>query len=389
MQKQLEQHEDKINSTLHAKNTVSGGVADEVIYEEEEEYDYDSYEYDDEEEPSQKATVKRTTILSESDGERNSTATDISTPSRTRRDVSSQSVPQRDERYVPSTPYLKAFFNSKNKSEGLRLYATYFGKSTKYVNTSEISRFKYSTTEPLEYPTEGDYKTTASYNRRQLNSYRSPEYQEQRRVPEAVRPVRLRHRGQHGNLLLEDVELLLPQSSTREFVTENSRTPREQHCRMLAAHFVGDTSHYNANLHPHYRGNDIMNHPHGFFKDFEPAQWMTESGMLSSFTFNRTNGIFMVKEPGIYFMYAQIFFTARHERSGFYIKKNGDNVAQCMTTSHTSGSDVKRNTCFTAAIIHLHEHDKLSIREVDGSRFRDTSFKDSHSFFGLIQLKST
>ncbi|KAG8321575.1 hypothetical protein J6590_044406 [Homalodisca vitripennis] len=193
---------------LHAKSTVSGGVADEVIYEEEEEYDYDSYEYDDEEEPSPKATVKRTTILSESDGERNSTATDISTPSRTRRDVSSQSVPQRDE----------------------------------------------STTEPLEDPTEGDYKTTASYNRRQLNSYRSPEYQEQRRVPEAVRPVRLRHRGQHGNLLLEDVELLLPQSSTREFVTENSRTPREQHCRMLAAHFVGDTSHYNANLHPHYRG---------------------------------------------------------------------------------------------------------------------------------------
>ncbi|KAG8290420.1 hypothetical protein J6590_081694 [Homalodisca vitripennis] len=85
----------------------------------------------------------------------------------------------------------------------------------------------------------------------------------------------------------------------------------------------------------------------------------------------------------------EIFFTARHECSGFYIKKNGDNVAQCMTTSHTSGSDVKRNTCFTAAIIHLHEHDKLSIREVDGSRFRDTSFKDSHSFFGLIQLKST
>ncbi|XP_046685743.1 uncharacterized protein LOC124371457 [Homalodisca vitripennis] len=131
MQKQLEQHEDKINSTLHAKSTVSGGVADEVIYEEEEEYDYDSYEYDDEEEPSPKATVKRTTILSESDGERNSTATDISTPSRTRRDVSSQSVPQRDE----------------------------------------------STTEPLEDPTEGNYKTTASYNRRQLNSYRSPEYQ--------------------------------------------------------------------------------------------------------------------------------------------------------------------------------------------------------------------
>ncbi|KAG8321576.1 hypothetical protein J6590_044407 [Homalodisca vitripennis] len=144
-----------------------------------------------------------------------------------------------------------------------------------------------------------------------------------------------------------------------------------------------------ATLHELSERNDIMNHPHGFFKDFEPAQWMTESGMLSSFAFNRTNGIFMVREPGIYFMYAQIFFTARHERSGFYIKKNGDNVAQCMTTSHTSGSDVKRNTCFTAAIIHLHEHDKLSIREVDGSRFRDTSFKDSHSFFGLIQLKST
>uniref|UniRef100_A0A1B6MSB9 THD domain-containing protein n=2 Tax=Graphocephala atropunctata TaxID=36148 RepID=A0A1B6MSB9_9HEMI len=116
---------------------------------------------------------------------------------------------------------------------------------------------------------------------------------------------------------------------------------------------------------------------------------MMESGLLSSFTFNKTSGIFMVKEPGIYFMYAQIFFTSRHERSGFHIKKNGSNVGQCMTTTHSPGSDVKRNTCFTALILHLQEQDSLLITEVDGSKYRDTSFKDSHSYFGLIQLKST
>lgn len=107
---------------IQPKTRVRTEAAEEV-YEEEYEYDNeDSYEYDDSDEPEKKPTVKRTTILSESLISKQAEET----RGRSKREVRDPVVPVVDERYVPSTAQLNAL-HSRGKSEGLRIYATYFG----------------------------------------------------------------------------------------------------------------------------------------------------------------------------------------------------------------------------------------------------------------------
>lgn len=94
------------------------------MYEEEYEYDNEdgSYEYDETDEPEKKPTVKRTTILSESLISKQTEET----RNRSKREVRDPVVPVVDERYVSSTAQLNTL-HSRGKSEGLRIYATYFG----------------------------------------------------------------------------------------------------------------------------------------------------------------------------------------------------------------------------------------------------------------------
>lgn len=104
--------------------TRVGTEAAEEVYEGEYEYDNeDSYEYDDSDEPEKKPTVKRTTILSESLISKQTEER----RDRSKREVRDPVVPVVDERYVPSTAPLNALRHSRGKSEGLRIYATYFG----------------------------------------------------------------------------------------------------------------------------------------------------------------------------------------------------------------------------------------------------------------------
>lgn len=115
---------------IQPKTRVRTEAAEEV-YEEEYEYDNeDSYEYDDSDEPEKKPTVKRTAVLSES---LVSKQTEETRGSRSKREV----VPVVDERYVPSTAQLDAL-HSRGKSDGLRIYATYFGNPQTVRSRNQI-----------------------------------------------------------------------------------------------------------------------------------------------------------------------------------------------------------------------------------------------------------
>jgi len=328
LQSQLEQ----INSTLLAKSSVSSSPAEEV-YEEEYEYDDEenSYEYDDEEdEPRAKATVARTSVLSEPTSARQRLSEP--TASRHRRDV-----PVREE------SGLETLVGSNGSVHGIK--------------------FHHKDVQQQHKP-----------------SSHSPHYQEQRRGGESV--VRLRHRGRIPQLNFNDNDKLVTRNSPEEFASAENSVEHQIH--LLAAHYVGDTTSYNSTSHVHYYGNNILYHPHGIFKDWVPSMWMVELNTYRHFPMY-SNGKLSIQMPGIYLVYAQIYYVATHEKCGFHIKHNGDEVAQCMIMS--AGRAVKRNTCYTSVTLHLHKQDLLWISEVEG--FRNTSFKSSHSFFGLIQLRPT
>lgn len=94
----------------------------------EDEYDYDDedeYEYDGEDERNTKATVKRTAVLSGNSSDKEETR-------------HKRHIDVHEERYVPSHTHL-----SRSKSEGLRIYATYFGGGHKNNYSSESQNLKH------------------------------------------------------------------------------------------------------------------------------------------------------------------------------------------------------------------------------------------------------
>lgn len=115
---------------MHAKSSMSSEPKQEVVYEDEYEYDDEegSYEYDDEvdEEDNHKSTVKRTAM-------RNSSESEVAT--RSRRDIPAV----REERYVPNHPLMNQVEYSQTKPGQLQMYASYFVNPLKHFGSSDRS----------------------------------------------------------------------------------------------------------------------------------------------------------------------------------------------------------------------------------------------------------
>ncbi|XP_054268807.1 protein eiger [Macrosteles quadrilineatus] len=306
MVQQLEHHDRVINTTLQTKSTPKSEPTEEVVYEDEYDYDdEDEYEYDEDDERNTKATVKRTVVQNE---------------------------------------------NGSNEEQ------------TRHKRQIDIHE------ESTSYSAEQDGKPAPH----RTTPPHPPLYQE--RPPETVRyrHKNSRARSRHASERDSSVEYTRALSQPENFAEQSLS---------VAAHFTGDTSRYNQRDHHHYYGNDLLYHPHNLFKDWSPASWMTEEDRR---LFPIQDGKVTIQKSGVYFVYAQIFYSATHNHCGFHINHNDHEVAQCTTS--TAGPGLKRNTCFTALVLRLERQDLLWVKEVEGHR--NTSFRHSHSYFGLIMLGS-
>ncbi|XP_044257428.1 protein eiger [Tribolium madens] len=150
-----------------------------------------------------------------------------------------------------------------------------------------------------------------------------------------------------------------------------------------SAHFSGDTSKYVYGQHENFNGNGHLRHPHTTYVDWVESDWFSKLGMDQYFSFS--DGLLTVKEPGLYFIYAQIFYYDIHDTNGFRVYRNeNETLLQCTTMTHSSERVMKGNTCFTAAANYLNENDKISL--VDLSEARYSLFEPGKSFFGVIKL---
>lgn len=124
---------------VQARKVVKPEATEEVVYdnEGEGEYEYDAEDdtsYYDDNEDDKKGTVKRTAILSQ----------DVKNKTGRERLRRRRAVPVLEERYVPSTKNLWDVINSRNKSEGLRIYATYFNSPRSRVGPlAKVHQSKY------------------------------------------------------------------------------------------------------------------------------------------------------------------------------------------------------------------------------------------------------
>lgn len=162
--------------------------------------------------------------------------------------------------------------------------------------------------------------------------------------------------------------------------------PLDEHNRGVALHFESNTSKFRHIRPPHYHGNHRMYHPQGKFRDWSPAHWVEEYGMDSSYDMDH-EGVLTVEQPGIYYIYSQIFYADNHDTCGYRIEVNGKALFQCSISSSSfkhNLSDIKKNSCYTGGLTKLEAGDIITLREVEGTRY--TFFEHPKSFFGLFRI---
>uniref|UniRef100_A0A1B6E0S1 THD domain-containing protein n=1 Tax=Clastoptera arizonana TaxID=38151 RepID=A0A1B6E0S1_9HEMI len=157
---------------------------------------------------------------------------------------------------------------------------------------------------------------------------------------------------------------------------------RDENIGIIASHYGGDAKKYRYGQHKHYKGNDVMYHPSGQFKDWAAASWVENLKMNTFFRLN--DGIVTVQKSGLYLIYAQILYAEVKDFSGFQLYHNESLVAQCMITAPSFNGTLKRNTCFTSILLPLQPFDTLMLKEIEGTRY--TIFHPTKSFFGLVKL---
>ncbi|KAJ8980581.1 hypothetical protein NQ317_018708 [Molorchus minor] len=160
------------------------------------------------------------------------------------------------------------------------------------------------------------------------------------------------------------------------------RHPRVGRIKLASVHFSGDTSKYVVGQHTNFNGNGHLRHPQPTFVDWKISDWVSPANMDTHFTMDE--GVLTIKEPGIYFIYAQIYYLDEHDTIGFRVHKNRDTILQCTITAHSAERRLKGNTCYTAGMEYLSEGDTVSLADVTNGRY--SLFEPGKSFFGLVKF---
>ncbi|XP_076261544.1 TNF superfamily member 12 eiger [Rhynchophorus ferrugineus] len=166
--------------------------------------------------------------------------------------------------------------------------------------------------------------------------------------------------------------------------TLDERHPRTGRIKPLPTiHFNGDTSKYVFGTHDNFNGNGHLRHPQRTFVDWKASNWVDKTGMNNYFSFE--DGYMTIKESGIYFIYAQIYYLDEHDQNGYRVYKNDKtSILQCTIFSNSSQRTTKGNTCYTAGAEYFAGGDKISIGDLSDGRY--SLFEPGKSFFGVIKL---
>ncbi|XP_052757777.1 uncharacterized protein LOC113518496 [Galleria mellonella] len=169
----------------------------------------------------------------------------------------------------------------------------------------------------------------------------------------------------------------------------NSDTEEGQRRPFIAAHFHGNTSHLNIEVHEHYKGNGLIRLAHGAHHDvWYPSSW-TLASPHSRPTLTR-NGHIHVHHTGVYLVYVQIYYLDRHDIVSWVLHRTNpemegrDTLLQCTQSSHSPEALDRANSCFSASALFLRAGDKLAVRNTSGDRH--SIMEPEKSFIGLVKL---
>lgn len=157
----------------------------------------------------------------------------------------------------------------------------------------------------------------------------------------------------------------------------------------VAAHFHGNTSHLNPEVHEHYKGNGLIRVAHDAPHNvWYPAPWTMSSPHPRPTLTNK--GHVHVRDTGVYLVYVQIYYLDTHDIISWVLHRTNaeiegrETLLQCAQSSHSSEPLEKPNSCFSAAALFLKAGDRLAVRNTGGDRH--SLMEPEKSFIGLIKL---
>lgn len=76
--------------------------------------------------------------------------------------------------------------------------------------------------------------------------------------------------------------------------------------RITAVHFNGDSSHMIVGRHHNYLGNGKVKLNKNEYINWQQAEWVNQLGMDKFFNIDNTSGVLLIKDSGIFMIYAQV-----------------------------------------------------------------------------------
>ncbi|KAJ9592170.1 hypothetical protein L9F63_001286, partial [Diploptera punctata] len=113
---------------------------------------------------------------------------------------------------------------------------------------------------------------------------------------------------------------------------------------------------------------------------------------LIKYELRQGNGTVEITEPGLYYIYAQVFYMTGELFNSFIISVSNGNkqtkprdLAVCSVNGYTNKTK-SEITCFTSVVHFLNTNDRVFLRQRE--RERKILFEEGYSFLGIVQLNS-
>ncbi|CAL4091270.1 unnamed protein product [Meganyctiphanes norvegica] len=112
-------------------------------------------------------------------------------------------------------------------------------------------------------------------------------------------------------------------------------------------------------------------------KGWSSSPWMDKLGLNRKYQLSQ--GTVTVKEPGLYYIYAQVLYENSRFGTGFQIVVDGIPVLQC-----TLAPSQPANSCHTSGATYLPRNAQVLIQDLEN--YTTPVVREENSFFGLIKL---
>lgn len=150
---------------------------------------------------------------------------------------------------------------------------------------------------------------------------------------------------------------------------------RNKHRRRRRARPIITLAHFGAS-----DSNTTTQHDHlsrGQHLDWTPASWMDKLGLNSKYSLER--GTVTVKEPGLYYLYAQVLYESGRSGAGFQILVDDVPVLECQLPAMRPAP-----TCLTGGLSYLPQNGQVRVQDLDDNL--TTVRRQQNTFFGMIKL---